>query len=63
MSTTLYTSTNIEFTTRIAKILARRSSRPVYVGCSLDPEGLGLTVDEEMEGLSRTVDQIMGELQ
>lgn len=62
LNTTLYTSANIEFTSRLAKILARRSSRPVYVGCSLDPEALGLTVEEEMEGLTRTVDQIMAEL-
>ncbi|OJJ87699.1 proteasome assembly chaperone 4 family protein [Aspergillus glaucus CBS 516.65] len=59
LSTTLYTSSSIEFTTRLAKILARRMARPVYVGCSLDPGALGLMVEEEMEGLGRIVDVVM----
>lgn len=59
LSTTLYTSSSIEFTTRLAKILARRMTRPVYVGCSLDPGALGLMVEEEMEGLGRIVDVVM----
>lgn len=59
LSTTLYTSVNVEYTTRLAKILARRMARPVYVGCSLDPGALGLMVEEEMEGLSRIVDMVM----
>lgn len=59
LSTTLYTSANVEYTTRLAKILARRMARPVYVGCSLDPGALGLMVEEEMEGLSRVVDMVM----
>lgn len=59
LSTTFYTSVNVEYTTRLAKILARRMARPVYVGCSLDPGALGLMVEEEMEGLSRIVDMVM----
>ena len=59
LSTTLYTSSNVEYTTRMAKILARRMARPVYVGCSLDPGALESTVEEEMEGLSRIVDVVM----
>ncbi|KAJ5901559.1 hypothetical protein N7495_002087 [Penicillium taxi] len=56
ISTTLYTSSSsIEYTTRVAKILARRIKLPVYVGCSIDPNGLGLTVEEEMEGLRQIV--------
>lgn len=61
LSTSLYTAANIEFTTRLAKILARRMSQPVYVGCSLDPGILGLMVEEEMEGLSRIVDVMTGQ--
>ena len=43
----------------MAKIVARRIRMPVYVGCSIDPNGLGLTVDEEMEGLKQSVDGIV----
>ncbi|KAJ5333022.1 hypothetical protein MYU51_005255 [Penicillium brevicompactum] len=60
IATTLYTSApSIEYTTRIAKILARRFSIPVYVGCSIDPHALGLEVAEEMEGLTKTINVIM----
>ncbi|KAJ5226381.1 hypothetical protein N7468_007606 [Penicillium chermesinum] len=59
ISTTLYTvPSSIEYTTRVAKIIARRIDKPVYVGCSIDPNGLGLTVEEEMEGLKKIVDVI-----
>ncbi|KAJ5488356.1 hypothetical protein LT330_010531 [Penicillium expansum] len=59
ISTTLYTSpSSIEYTGRIAKILARRFSMPVYVGCSIDPHGMGLEVAEEMEGLTKIVNVI-----
>jgi len=43
----------------VAKILARRTQKPVYVGCSIDPNALGLQVEEEMEGLRKVVDLIM----
>ncbi|CEO59050.1 hypothetical protein PMG11_03739 [Penicillium brasilianum] len=60
ISTTLYTtSSSIEYTTRVAKILARRIRQPVYVGCSIDPNGLGQTVEEEMEGLTHIVNLIV----
>src|SRR5690349_14578519 len=41
----------IEFTTRLAKLLARRTQRPTYVGNSISfaSTGLGGTVEEEME--------------
>ncbi|KAJ5704154.1 hypothetical protein N7493_011292 [Penicillium malachiteum] len=59
ISTTIYTTpASIEYTTRVAKILARRTSKPIYVGCSIDPNGLGLTVEEEMEGLTQIVNVI-----
>ncbi|RHZ64599.1 proteasome assembly chaperone 4 family protein [Aspergillus thermomutatus] len=52
ISTVLYSSPSTEeYTSRVAKILARRMSIPVYVGCSIDPRALELTVEEEMEGL------------
>ncbi|CAG7990242.1 unnamed protein product [Penicillium olsonii] len=60
IATTLYTSApSIENTSRIAKILARRFFTPVYVGCSIDPHGLGLEVEEEMEGLTKIINVIM----
>ncbi|OQD78157.1 hypothetical protein PENDEC_c001G02796 [Penicillium decumbens] len=60
IATTIYTSaSSIEYTTRVAKILARRTQKPVYVGCSIDPNALGLQVEEEMEGLRKVVDLIM----
>ncbi|KAJ5167406.1 uncharacterized protein N7482_006187 [Penicillium canariense] len=60
ISTTLYTTpSSIEYTTRVAKILARRMRQPVYVGCSIDPNGLGQTVEEEMEGLASFVNLIV----
>ncbi|KAJ6111122.1 hypothetical protein N7486_003357 [Penicillium sp. IBT 16267x] len=59
ISTIIYTApSSIEYTTRVAKILARRTGKPIYVGCSIDPNGLGLTVEEEMEGLSKIVNVI-----
>ncbi|PYH45678.1 proteasome assembly chaperone 4 family protein [Aspergillus saccharolyticus JOP 1030-1] len=60
LSTTIYTSPNsLEYTTRVAKILARRLRIPVYVGSSIDPTSLGLQVEEEMEGLRRIVDVVV----
>ncbi|CAI7625476.1 unnamed protein product [Penicillium pancosmium] len=60
ISTTIYTSpSSIEYTTRVAKIVARRIGMPVYVGCSIDPHALELTVEEEMEGLSQIVNLVV----
>ncbi|RAQ65923.1 hypothetical protein COH20_011284 [Aspergillus flavus] len=60
ISTTLYNLPgSVEYTTRIAKVLARRMMVPVYVGCSIDPTALGLLVEEEMEGLTKIVEVIM----
>lgn len=60
ISTTLYNLPgSVEYTIRIAKILARRMTVPVYVGCSIDPTALGLLVEEEMEGLTKIVEVIM----
>ncbi|KAL2759181.1 hypothetical protein ACRALDRAFT_1075432 [Sodiomyces alcalophilus JCM 7366] len=58
ISTALYShEPTLEFTTRIAKLLARRSGMPVYVGNSASfancPEGG--TVEEEMDVFQRVV--------
>ena len=61
LSTTLCPSHSTDdYATRIAKILAIRMNRPVYVGCSIKAEQLGLTMEEEMEGMRAIVDTIMG---
>lgn len=65
LSTPLYTyESSVEFTTRMAKLLARRTKRPVYVGNSISFEsaGMGGTVEEEMEGFRRVVDVVMEEV-
>ncbi|QGA15000.1 hypothetical protein EYB26_002656 [Talaromyces marneffei] len=50
---------SIEYATRTAKVLARRTKLPVYVGCNMDPVSTGTTVEEEMEGFKKIVDTIM----
>ncbi|RMZ92109.1 hypothetical protein DV736_g672, partial [Chaetothyriales sp. CBS 134916] len=58
ISTALSSSvTNIDYATRLAKILARRFNEPVYVGCSMDLAGV--TVEEEMDGLKEIVDSVV----
>ena len=58
ISTPLATSgSSIDYATRMAKILARRMRQPVYVGCSMN--FAGTTADEEMEGFTTAVDQII----
>ncbi|EAW07306.1 proteasome assembly chaperone 4 family protein [Aspergillus clavatus NRRL 1] len=60
ISTVLYTTpSSADYTARVAKILARRMGLPVYVGCSIDTRALELTVEEEMEGLTKLVQVIM----
>ncbi|KAL4984643.1 hypothetical protein BDW68DRAFT_14403 [Aspergillus falconensis] len=60
ISTTLYTTASTEeYATRVAKILARRMGVPVYLGCSIDPVALGLLPEEEIEGLTSIVDNVM----
>lgn len=52
----------MDFTTRLAKILARKLGKPVYVGnsTSFASAGMGGTVEEEMEGFRRVVEVVMG---
>ena len=63
LSTPLYThNSNLDFTTRLAKVLARKTGKPTYVGNSISfaSAGMGGTVEEEMEGFRRCVDVVMG---
>ena len=58
ISTPLYTSgSSIDYANRTAKIIASRTGRPVYVGCSINFSGL--TVEEEMEGLRKVIETVM----
>jgi hypothetical protein len=62
LSTPLYTvEPTIEFTTRLAKLLARKTVKPVYVGNSISfaSAGMGGTVEEEMEGFKEVVKVVM----
>lgn len=64
LSSALYTyESSLEFTTRLAKLLARKSGRPVYVGncVSFASAGMGGTVEEEMEGFKKVVEVVMEE--
>jgi len=66
LSTQLYASeSSIDFTTRLAKLLARKTKRPIYVGNSMSFAGAGLggTVEEEMEGFRKVVEVVMDEVQ
>ncbi|KAK1962888.1 hypothetical protein LY78DRAFT_718304 [Colletotrichum sublineola] len=65
ISTAIYSvESTLEFTTRMAKLLAKRTGMPVYVGCSINPGGsaMGLSVEEEMEAFRAIVDVVTGKL-
>ena len=51
----------LEFTTRLARLLAKKTRMPVYVGnsISLANTGLGGTVEEEMEVFAKVVEVAM----
>ncbi|KAF3042808.1 hypothetical protein E8E11_007657 [Didymella keratinophila] len=62
LSTPLFThSATLDFTTRLSKLLARRTSKPIYVSSSMSfvNAGMGGTVEEEMEGFKRVVQVVM----
>ncbi|RSM19017.1 hypothetical protein CDV31_002148 [Fusarium ambrosium] len=66
LSTTLYSSeSSVEFTTRLAKLLARRTQLPVYVSNSMSfaDAGMGGTVEEEMEAFKTIVQIVLEKLQ
>ncbi|TDZ21522.1 hypothetical protein C8034_v003644 [Colletotrichum sidae] len=67
LSTAIYSvESTLEFSTRMAKLLAKRASMPVYVGCSMNLAGGGgamsLSVEEEMEAFRAVVDVVMTRL-
>ncbi len=55
----------MELTTRMAKLLARRTYKPVYVGNSMSfaSAGMGGTVEEEIEGFKKVVAVVMREVE
>ncbi|CAK96214.1 uncharacterized protein An01g13450 [Aspergillus niger] len=60
ISTTIYSVPgSVEYTARIAKILARRLKTPVYVGGSIEPTTMGVMAEEEIEGVKRIVEVIV----
>ena len=61
LSTSLYAVPgSIDFATRVAKILARRTGKPAYVGCSAVFGNYG--IEEEMAGVRAVVEGVMGVL-
>jgi hypothetical protein len=48
----------------MAKLLARRTGIPVYVGNSMSftSAGMGGTVEEEIEGFKKVVEVVLGEV-
>ena len=66
LCTNIFTyESSIDFTTRMARLLARKSKRPVYVGNSMSfaSAGMGGTVEEEMEGFKKVVEVVIKELE
>ncbi|KAL5116092.1 hypothetical protein ACEQ8H_005988 [Pleosporales sp. CAS-2024a] len=62
LSTPLFThGATLDFATRLSKLLARKTDRPVYVGNSISfaSAGMGGTVEEEMEGFGRVVEVVL----
>ncbi|KAF2148390.1 hypothetical protein K461DRAFT_282843 [Myriangium duriaei CBS 260.36] len=66
MSTTLYNvPSSLDFATRLAKVLARKTGKAVHVGSSVSFESSaqGGTVEEEMEGFRRIVETVMSQIE
>lgn len=62
MSTALYSHpSSLDFTTRMSKLLARRLSKPCYLGnsISLSSAAGGGNVEEEMEAFRIVVDTVL----
>jgi hypothetical protein len=58
LSTALYTvPSSIDFATRTARIVARRTGKPTYIGCSVAFRNA--TVEEELAGVKAAVDGIL----
>ncbi|OLN89789.1 hypothetical protein CCHL11_09476 [Colletotrichum chlorophyti] len=65
ISTAIYSvESTLEFTTRMAKLLAKRANIPFYVGCSINLGGaaMALSVEEEMEAFRAIVDVVTAKL-
>lgn len=65
LATPLYIQTQtLDFTTRLAKVLARRSGKPTYVGNSISfaSAGRGGDVEEEMEGYKRVLEVVLSQV-
>src|SRR6266699_4891805 len=66
LSTPLYVvEPTLEFATRVARLLAKKTQVPVYVGnsISLVNTGLGGSMEEEMEAFGKVVDVVSARLQ
>ena len=66
LSTPLLTvEPTLELTTRLAKLLAKKTKLPTYVGNSMSfaSAGLGGTVEEELEALKNIVQVVTAKLQ
>ncbi|KAI0119931.1 hypothetical protein GGR51DRAFT_553965 [Nemania sp. FL0031] len=66
LSTTIYSAeATLEFTTRLARIISRKTNMPVYVGnsISLASTGLGGSMEEEMEAFKQVVAVALEKLQ
>lgn len=66
LSTPLFTvEATLEFTSRLAKLLAKKTQLPVYVGnsMSLASTGLGGTMEEEMEAYKKVVEVVLPKVQ
>ncbi|KAM0453260.1 hypothetical protein ACHAPV_009054 [Trichoderma viride] len=65
IATTLFSAeSSLEFTTRVAKLVARKTQLPVYVtnSISLESTGMGGTVEEEMEAFKGVAEAIISNL-
>lgn len=65
LATTLFsTESTVEFTTRLAKLLARKTQLPVYVTNSMSfaNAGMGGTIEEEMEAFKSIVEATLARL-
>lgn len=66
LSTALYTSpSTIDFATRLAKVLSRRTGKAAHVGSSVSFEASaqGGIVEEEMEGFRRVVGAVIAAIE
>ncbi|KAJ4414391.1 hypothetical protein N0V82_007952 [Gnomoniopsis sp. IMI 355080] len=66
ISTPLFSvESSVDLTSRLARLFAKKTGLPVYVGSSLSLSGAGLggTVEEEMEAFRKVVDVVTEKLQ